>query len=135
MWWDILIAFGVGLLAAWLILLIALVLIRPKGALLTEEVRLLPNLVRLLRRLAADCNLPHGVRVRLSLLMGVIVLAIASIVVFGVLHLAPGDPGVLAAGPDASPETVAAVRGQFGLDASLPHQYLSWLGGILSACS
>ena len=63
---------------------------------------------------------------------GVIVLAIASIVVFGVLHLAPGDPAVLAAGPDASPETVAAVRGQLGLDASLPHQYLSWLGGILT---
>ncbi|WBB62030.1 ABC transporter permease [Streptomyces sp. WMMC500] len=63
---------------------------------------------------------------------GVIILAAASVVVFGVLHLAPGDPAVLAAGPDASPETVAAVRHELGLDASLPSQYASWLGGVLS---
>lgn len=69
MWWDILIALGACLLAAWLVLLIALVLIRPKGALLTEAVRLLPDLVRLLRRLAADRTVPRGVRVRLGLLM------------------------------------------------------------------
>ncbi|WP_211274299.1 YkvA family protein [Streptomyces chattanoogensis] len=49
-------------------LLIALLLIRPKGALLSEAVRLLPDLVRLLRRLAADKTLPRGVRVRLGLL-------------------------------------------------------------------
>ncbi|MGP3942637.1 ABC transporter permease [Streptomyces sp. 6N106] len=61
-----------------------------------------------------------------------VVLAIASVVVFGVLHLAPGDPAVLAAGPDASAKTVAAVRHQLGLDASLPRQYLSWLGGVLT---
>ncbi|MFS7873153.1 ABC transporter permease [Streptomyces asiaticus] len=60
------------------------------------------------------------------------VLAIASVVVFGVLHLAPGDPAVLAAGPDASAKTVSAVRHQLGLDASLPHQYLTWLGGVLT---
>ncbi|MFJ9413361.1 YkvA family protein [Streptomyces sp. NPDC101227] len=69
MWWDIVIAIGAGLLAAWLALLIALLLIRPKGALLAEAVRLLPDLVRLLRRLAADKTLPRGVRVRLGLLM------------------------------------------------------------------
>ncbi|MFJ9852291.1 YkvA family protein [Streptomyces sp. NPDC101150] len=69
MWWDIVIAIGAGLLAAWLALLIALLLIRPKGSLLAEAVRLLPDLVRLLRRLAADKTLPRGVRVRLGLLM------------------------------------------------------------------
>ncbi|WP_326791869.1 DUF1232 domain-containing protein [Streptomyces sp. NBC_00841] len=69
MWWNILIALGAGLLAAWLILLVTLLLIRPKGALLTEAIRLLPDLVRLLRRLAADKSLPQGVRVRLGLLM------------------------------------------------------------------
>jgi peptide/nickel transport system permease protein len=61
-----------------------------------------------------------------------IVLFIASIAVFAVLHLAPGDPAALAAGPDASPATVAAVRRQLGLDTSLPHQYLTWLGGVLT---
>ncbi|MER6105706.1 YkvA family protein [Streptomyces sp. NPDC001832] len=69
MWWDIAIALGAGLLAAWLGLLITLLLIRPKGALLVEAIRLLPDLVRLLRRLAADKALPRGVRVRLGLLM------------------------------------------------------------------
>ncbi|MGW4073003.1 YkvA family protein [Streptomyces asiaticus] len=69
MWWNILIALGAGLLAAWLALLITLALIRPKGTLLAEAIRLLPDLVRLLRRLTADRTLPRGVRVRLGLLM------------------------------------------------------------------
>ncbi|MFF4761636.1 YkvA family protein [Streptomyces sp. NPDC001292] len=76
MWWDILIATGAGVLAAWVALLIALLLIRPRGALLSEAVRLLPDLVRLLRRLAADKTLPKGVRVRLGLLMVYLVLPI-----------------------------------------------------------
>jgi peptide/nickel transport system permease protein len=62
----------------------------------------------------------------------VLVLFVASIAVFAVLHLAPGDPAALAAGPDATPSTVAAVRHQLGLDQPLPHQYLSWLGGVLT---
>jgi uncharacterized membrane protein YkvA (DUF1232 family) len=69
MWWNLLIGIGVGLLAAWLALLIALLLIRPKGTLLGEAVRLLPDLLRLLKRLATDEELPRGVRVRLALLM------------------------------------------------------------------
>ncbi|MGW4825363.1 YkvA family protein [Streptomyces sp. NPDC004227] len=76
MWWDILIATVAGLLAAWVALLIALLVIRPKGALLSEAMRLLPDLVRLLRRLAADKTLPKGVRVRLGLLMAYLVLPI-----------------------------------------------------------
>ncbi|MFD0353353.1 YkvA family protein [Streptomyces sp. NPDC127110] len=67
--WDVLIAVGAGLLATWLALLIALLLVRPKGALLAEAVRLLPDLVRLLRRLAADESLPRNVRIRLAALM------------------------------------------------------------------
>ena len=69
MWWDMLIALGAGILAGWLALLVALVLMRPKGALLAEAVRLLPDLLRLLRRLAADSKLPRGVRARIVLLM------------------------------------------------------------------
>jgi uncharacterized membrane protein YkvA (DUF1232 family) len=68
-WWDMLIALGAGILAGWLALLVALVLMRPKGALLAEAVRLLPDLLRLLRRLAADSKLPRGVRARIVLLM------------------------------------------------------------------
>ena len=69
MWWDTLIALGAGILAERLALLVALVLMRPKGALLAETVRLLPDLLRLLRRLAADSKLPRGVRARIVLLM------------------------------------------------------------------
>ncbi|KPC64001.1 YkvA family protein [Streptomyces chattanoogensis] len=69
MWWDILIGLGVSLAAVWLALLLALLLIRPKGALLGEAVRLLPDLLRLFGRLAADGSLPRGVRLRLALLM------------------------------------------------------------------
>jgi uncharacterized membrane protein YkvA (DUF1232 family) len=43
---------------------------------LRGALRLLPDLVRLLRRLAADPNLPRGVRVRLALLLGYLVLPI-----------------------------------------------------------
>jgi peptide/nickel transport system permease protein len=63
---------------------------------------------------------------------GIIVLLVGSIAVFGVLHLAPGDPAALAAGPDASPAAVHAVRAQLGLDRSIPHQYLTWLHGVLT---
>ena len=69
MWWDMLIALGAGILAGWLALLIALLLVRPPGPLLAEAVRLLPDLLRLLRRLASDTTLPRGVRARLGLLM------------------------------------------------------------------
>jgi uncharacterized membrane protein YkvA (DUF1232 family) len=66
---DILIGVGVALLVSWLALVAALLVGRPRGPLLAEAVRLLPDLLRLLRRLAADRDLPRGVRVRLTLLM------------------------------------------------------------------
>jgi peptide/nickel transport system permease protein len=62
----------------------------------------------------------------------IIVLAVASVVVFGLIHLAKGDPAAAAAGPDASPEQVAAKRHALGLDQSLIHQYLSWAHGLLT---
>lgn len=67
-WLQILIGIGIALLASWLLLLIALIVIKPKGGLLTEALRILPDLIRLLRRLAADPTLPRGVRTRLGLL-------------------------------------------------------------------
>jgi uncharacterized membrane protein YkvA (DUF1232 family) len=67
--WEVLVGIAVALLASWLALVVALLFVRPKGSLLTEAVRILPDLLRLLRRLAADRTLPRGVRVRLGLLM------------------------------------------------------------------
>lgn len=65
------VAIGVlaGVVLSWVALLALLVLARPKGGLLREALRLLPDLLRLLRRLAADPSLPRGVRWRLTLLL------------------------------------------------------------------
>ena len=65
-----LVGIGVALLLAWVALVVAMMVARPEGQLLTEALRLLPDLLRLLRRLAADRSLPGGVRARLWLLLG-----------------------------------------------------------------
>ncbi|MEU7618491.1 DUF1232 domain-containing protein [Micromonospora rifamycinica] len=69
MTWQVVLGIGVALAASWTALAIALLLVRPKGSLLTEAIRILPDLLRTLRRLAADRDLPTGVRVRLYLLI------------------------------------------------------------------
>jgi peptide/nickel transport system permease protein len=61
-----------------------------------------------------------------------VVLVVASVAVFGLIHLAKGDPAAEAAGPDASPAQVAAKRHELGLDSSLVHQYLSWSHGLIT---
>lgn len=58
-----------ALLLAWLVLVVVLVIVRPRGGLLREALRLLPDVLRLVRRLAADRDLPRSVRVRLVLLL------------------------------------------------------------------
>jgi uncharacterized membrane protein YkvA (DUF1232 family) len=68
-WWDLLLAIAAGLLLAWVALIAALAVMRPRGGLLREALRLLPDVLRLLPRLAADRSLPRGVRVRLALLL------------------------------------------------------------------
>jgi len=68
MFWPLVIGIAVALLVAWGVLVLSLVLARPKGSLVQEAMRLLPDTLRLLRRLATDRTLPRGVRVRLWLL-------------------------------------------------------------------
>jgi len=60
---------AVGLAVTYVVLLGAMLVARPKGNLLGEAVRLLPDLLRLLRRLATDSTVPRGARVRLALLL------------------------------------------------------------------
>ena len=67
---TLLLTIGIGLVVTYLGLLSALLVARPKGNLLGEALRLLPDLLRLLRRLAADSHVPWGARVRLLLLLG-----------------------------------------------------------------
>ncbi|WP_410669309.1 YkvA family protein [Amycolatopsis sp. cmx-4-68] len=75
-WWDLLIGLAVALVVAWLLLLGALLLVRPRGGLLREALRLLPDVLRLVRRLAADRSLPRGVRIRLGLLLAYLAMPI-----------------------------------------------------------
>src|SRR4051812_18741524 len=68
-WWQTLISLAAALLLAWIALVIALLVVKPDTGRLKEALRLLPDLLRLLRRLAADQTLPRGVRIRLGLLL------------------------------------------------------------------
>ncbi|MFE7552439.1 ABC transporter permease [Streptomyces gardneri] len=61
-----------------------------------------------------------------------LVLLVASFVAFALLRLVPGDPAAVLAGPDASPETEAAIRARLGLDAPLLTQYVQWLGDLVT---
>lgn len=60
----------------------------------------------------------------------VLVLLLVSTVLFVLLRLS-GDPAVMLAGPNASPELVAAIHHELGLDASLPTQYVTFLSGVV----
>ncbi|KGM02808.1 hypothetical protein Q760_11360 [Cellulomonas cellasea DSM 20118] len=65
-----------GLLLVWLVLLAVLWVSRPDELRLRELLRLLPDVVRLVRRLAADPTLPRAVRMRLWLLLGYLALPV-----------------------------------------------------------
>lgn len=62
---------------------------------------------------------------------GIFVLLVVSILAFGLLHLAPGDPAALLYGPDLSAEELKAVRTAWGLEDPLPVQYVRWLSRFI----
>lgn len=64
------------------------------------------------------------------LLQGVLILILISILVFAVTQALPGDVVNMILGKNATPERVALVREELGLDRSLWEQYWSWLTGI-----
>lgn len=68
-WLDVVIGVAVALILVWVLLVVALMVRRPRGHLLSESLRLLPDLLRMLGRVAADRSQPTGIRVRLGLLM------------------------------------------------------------------
>ena len=55
-----------------------------------------------------------------------------SLVMFGLIHLAPGDPVLALLGPQAAanPQFIEQARANLGLDKPLPVQYLRWLGNL-----
>ena len=65
------------------------------------------------------------------LVMLIPVIFITSFVVFFIINMAPGDAVAQLTGGDATPEEVAAVRAQLGLDQPIMIRYLKYLGGLL----
>ena len=56
---------------------------------------------------------------------------VVATVAFVLIHLAPGDPASVIAGPDASAEDVQRIERQLGLDAPLPVQLVRWYGRLV----
>lgn len=71
--------------------------------------------------------LPYVLR-RLGLF--VVGLFVMTILVFVVLRVLPGDVAQVIGGIKATPEQLAQIRAQYGLDRPLPIQYLDWVGGV-----
>ena len=61
-----------------------------------------------------------------------ILLFFVSIAVFSVLFVLPGDPAQIILGINATPETLANLRAELGLDQSFFAQYIDWVGNIFS---
>lgn len=61
-----------------------------------------------------------------------VTLLAVSFLVFAVMDLLPGDPAAVMLGTSASPDTLAALRHDMGLDRPFILRYLAWLGGALT---
>jgi peptide/nickel transport system permease protein len=57
---------------------------------------------------------------------------LASVIVFVVLEVLPGDPALLMLGTEARPDTLAALRAEMNLDRPPVERYFLWLGGFLT---
>jgi peptide/nickel transport system permease protein len=62
----------------------------------------------------------------------IISLFVASVVIFSVIEVIPGDPAAFMLGVNARPDTIAALREQMGLDQSLTQRYFDWITGLLT---
>jgi peptide/nickel transport system permease protein len=56
---------------------------------------------------------------------------VVATVAFVLIHLAPGDPASIIAGPDATPDDVARLQRQLGLDAPFHVQLFRWYGRLV----
>jgi uncharacterized membrane protein YkvA (DUF1232 family) len=77
--WSVVLGAGLALLLLWVGLVVVMLVAGRRDertGRLKEALRLVPDIVRLLRRLAADRTLPRGVRIRLALLLGYLAMPI-----------------------------------------------------------
>jgi uncharacterized membrane protein YkvA (DUF1232 family) len=66
---EVVVSVVVGLLAVWLVLIAVLWILRPRDVAIREIVRLIPDVLRLVRNLLGDRSAPLGVRVALAILI------------------------------------------------------------------
>ena len=66
------------------------------------------------------------------LAQSVVLLILVTIIVFGLIHAAPGGPGAVMADNRLPAADIARMRANLGLDESLPVQYLKWGTGLLT---
>ncbi len=72
--------------------------------------------------------LPYMIKRLVSLALSLVA---ASVVIFVVIEVVPGDPASFMLGLNAEPDTVAALRDSLGLNASAPVRYWQWITGLL----
>ena len=65
------------------------------------------------------------------LLASIPVILMVGIITFSILHIAPGDPAVLMAGEEATPEDVEKMRVALGFDKPFYVQFTVWVGNLL----
>lgn len=61
-----------------------------------------------------------------------LVVFVSSVIAFILPRLAPGDPAVTIAGPDATSEQVELIRQEMGLNQPIFQQYVDWIGGLFT---
>ncbi len=76
-------------------------------------------------------NVPIARFIVRRVLLGLFTLFVISLLIFLVTQALPSDTARIILGREATPEAVATMRAEFGLDRSLPRQYFDWLFGLL----
>lgn len=64
------------------------------------------------------------------LLQAVPVVLLVAVLAFLLMHMLPGDPAIIIAGPDATPEAVDKLRRELGLDRPILQQLVTWIGQL-----
>ncbi len=72
-----------------------------------------------------------GAYIARRLLATLVVMAIVGVIVFLLLHLAPGSPAAIIAGDNATPAQIDLINHELGLDRPLPVQFVLWAWSVL----
>ncbi|WP_417691426.1 ABC transporter permease [Roseibium sp.] len=83
-----------------------------------------------IRRFSA--RFPLASRILERLLLSLLLLFAVSVMIFGGIEALPGDFASTYLGQSATPEAVASIRSELGLDQSIVTRYVDWLGGVMT---